>query len=270
MRLIDTVTRGEEPDHRRRPPHLDDQRDRVTRLFATDGPAWLLFFDGGRYDLFDQLVWDYFDGELDRVWNGGVGYTGDWAVRTLDCGGLSDRALYSDPPLFDMDGVNYDAREHFEDAPELQPDVSVEERLAALGYRDAPGRMRSDAHLSPPQINDCVTVDSNGGVVRYLDPHPPLIGQEGLTSGRGKTEATRQALGDGRLSHEGLLDAYIDTYERGFRAARKLVPNLPGRVVLTADHGECLGDCGQLFHGRRHDKHDHLCTVPWFEVGGVK
>lgn len=38
--------------------------------------------------------------------------------------------------------------------------------------------------------------------------------------------------------------------------------------TITHDHGTCLA-CGQLFHGRRLEMHDHLTTVPWFEVEGL-
>lgn len=61
----------------------------------------------------------------------------------------------------------------------------------------------------------------------------------------------------------------IETYKVGLEAATELVPDLPGRVILTADHGTCLS-CGQLFHGRHLDKHDHLTVVPWMEVSQTR
>jgi predicted transcriptional regulator len=104
-----------------------------------------------------------------------------------------------------------------------------------------------------------------GGIIRYCKPHPPFVGLERMTQGSSKTRDTRQALYDGDLTFAGLVDAYVKTYRQAFEAAASIVPELNGRVIITADHGECL-ECGQLFHGRNHVPHDHLVNVPWFEV----
>jgi hypothetical protein len=105
----------------------------------------------------------------------------------------------------------------------------------------------------------------DGGVVRYIKPHPPLTGLESMTTGKGKAARVRSALDRGDLTYAELASAYIDTYREGLAAAADLVADLPGTVALTADHGTCLY-CGQLFHGRNFEKHDHLTTVPWLVV----
>lgn len=252
----------------RHPPvHIPDQRDLIDDAFDTSDTVWVLFLDGGRYDIFDQLVWEYFDGELQRAWNGDVGYTGDWFVRNLD-GEYGNRGLFSWVPIR-FQQIDYDGTDHFAVAPEIMHGLGVEERLAALGYTD--GEFGDEISVSGRRVNETVRErkdDLDGGLVRYLKPHPPFDGLEELTSERTKTEKTRAALDDGDLSYRELTEAYVETYHTGLQWARDLVEELDGTVYLTADHGECL-TCGQLFHGRYHEKHDHLTTVPWFRVGDV-
>lgn len=252
---------------RRRPPHLPDHRDLVNDTLA-DPPAWVIILDGGRFDLFHDLVDEYFDGDLRIAWNGGVGYTGDWFDRTLS-GEYPDLGCFSWSPVRNFAGLEYDARDHFGVVPDINADRSAEQKLRDLGYLDAPDRDGENPTAeSPRQVNQSVGEhfdDVAGGVIRYIKPHPPLTGLERMTTGAGKEGRVRRALREGDLSTHDLTAAYVDTYREGFEAAQQIVGTLPGDVVLTADHGTCL-TCGQLFHGRNFEKHDHLCHVPWFEV----
>lgn len=251
---------------RRKPEHIDSQLDRVEALFDTDDEVWMIFLDAGRYDLFDELVGEFFDGRLNRVYNGGVGYTGDWTVRHLS-GDFGRRGLFSWVPLRGFGAATYDGRDHFYMAPDIQQDIDVDERLAALGYKER--TTDEDISISPSSINEAVRRYEgrlNGGVVRYLKPHPPFNGLPEITSESTKTAKTWRALRSGEITYAELSEAYIDTYREGLRYARDLVDDLDGRVVITSDHGTCLGDCGQLFHGRRLEMHDHLTIMPWFEV----
>lgn len=247
------------------PTHIPDQKDLLTDVFDTEQPVWVFFFDAGRYDMFEQLVWDYFDGELQRCWNGDIGYTGDWFVRNLS-GDYGNRGLFSWIPMREQGHVSYDGREHFEIAPDIQPQAKVEEQLAALGYANSP--TEETLEVSPQFVNQSVKVHQkgiNGGLIRYLKPHPPFEGLEEITTGAGKTMKTREALQSGDLTYRELTDAYRETYNVAFEHASSLIPELDGTIIITADHGTCL-TCGQLFHGRNLEKHDHLTVVPWMEV----
>jgi len=253
-------------DAHKQPCHIPDQRTYIHRLFDTDETVWMLFMDAGRYDMFDQLVWDYFDGDLSRVWNGGVGYTGDWADRNLRYE-FGDRGLFTQLPLRHLEGVDYDGRDYFKKAPDIAQEQTVNQRLAALGYTQC--EIDDSWPISPYHVNTAVREsDVDGGIIRYLKPHPPFAGLEELTSESTKTTETQAALDAGEIRYQELTDAYRETYRIGFEAAVDLVPDLDGKVILTADHGTCL-TCGQLFHGRYYEKHDHLTVVPWFEVDQI-
>lgn len=259
------IATGRSTTERSPPPHLADQGRLIHDWFDTDETRWLVFFDAGRYDFFDQLVWDYFDGDLKRAWNGGVGYTGDWMARNLSFD-FGNRGVFTDLPFRELQHVDYDESDWFAYAPDLRQDEPVKQRLAELGYLERENA--STIKISTNRINRAVLNvkdELNGGVIRYLKPHPPFAGLEDLTSESTKTAKTRAAIENGDLSYEELTKAYIDTYRTGFEAAKELVAELDGRVILTSDHGTCL-TCGQLFHGRALEKHDHLTIMPWFEV----
>lgn len=260
-RTIGTPTYGQ-------PDGVPDQYGYIQDVLEDNG--WILWLDGGRYDWFERLYPDYFDGELTKVWNGGIGYTGDWAVRNLD-GQYPNCGIFSSVLPGDANAVDYDDYEHFDVAEDvrLHGDPSVKDRLATLGYMEVSGD--EITQINPEATNEKVydNLDRvNGGVVRYLKPHPPLNGLEGFTKGAGKVHNTHKAIRDGELTFDELEDAYVDTYREALEAVHDLVGHLDGRVVVTADHGECLR-CGQLFHSRTHQPHDHLVNVPWLEVSNV-
>ncbi len=254
------------PTNPHTPSHIPDQKDLIEQYFDTDGEQWLIFMDAGRYDFFDQLHPEYLDGELTRAWNGSVGYTGDWAMRNLRFG-FGDRVLVSWLPLRSLDAVSYDGRNWFAEAPDIKEEQSVDERLTALGYRD--GQLSDTLKVSPDHVNNWVKENHdrfNGGVIRYLKPHPPFAGMEHLTSTSKKLDKTWNALETGEITYERLTESYEESYRIAFEKAVELVNVLEGDIIITSDHGTCLGTCGQLFHGRNMEKHDHLTVIPWFKV----
>jgi len=254
---------------RTKPAGVQRQSALLDSLFAeSDEPVWLFWFDGGRLDYFRELADEYLTGELRPVWNGGIGYSGTWAETHLRRE-MDDYGLFSVSPVRSLQ-TDYDGRDYFHVAPEIDIGASVDERLAALGYKEQ--KADSVVNISPGACNQSVReyMDQiDGGIIRYLKPHPPFDGMADLTAGSQKTRNTWYALWSGELSEDEFRDGYVRTYRQAFRAACEVIPELDGKVVITADHGECLGDCGQLYHSQSHEKHEHLCTVPWFEVDDV-
>lgn len=246
-------------------PH-PDQKDVLTEFLEGEGDRWVFWFDGGRADWFEYLYPEYFEGEYQRVWNGDIAYSGDWATRTLSQP-YPDYGLFSSMPVRELQHTDYDGRKWFTIAPDIDTTTSVESRLAALGYREQ--TQHGPIDISPGHVNESVRENIrqlNGGVIRYLKPHPPLEGMEGLTSGGSKITATWRALLDGEITQAEFADAYEQTYRQAFESAQDVIDDLDGEIAITADHGECLGDCGQLFHGPNHTPHSHLTTVPFLQV----
>lgn len=250
----------------------EHQQSVLDTALAGEAQTWIIWMDGGRFDYFKELYPEYFEGELQPVYNGGIGYSGDWADRFLRRSDLDDLGLFSVAPVRSLSGTDFDGREYFAVAPDIDESVPVAEQLAALGYRE-----RKDGgnivNISPGKCNGSVRThmaDIEGGIIRYLKPHPPFDGVEDLTSGSQKTRKTWHSLWTDETTLNELEAAYVRTYHHAFEAAVDIIPELDGDVYITADHGECLGDCDQLYHGRNHAKHEHLCVVPWFKVDAVK
>lgn len=204
----------------------------------------LIIFDGGRFDVFADIYPEYLDGSLQRVHNGGFGFTANWFAHhfpdTYDAqlfhGGLPIHAFEQNPQ-------EYDEREHFADV---------------LGYEAYAWDDRR-ATCPPAAVIDAVQEHGLGEhtVIRFLQPHNPYKGYPNVT-----TAADAQ-----RLDRAELWAAYEETYRWGLDAfTEELLPRLDGTVVVTADHGQCLGGCNQYLHGPDHDHHDHLVTVPWLEI----
>lgn len=66
-------------------------------------------------------------------------------------------------------------------------------------------------------------------------------------------------------------NGYIDGYEENLKivmeSAKKLIEHLPpGKVVITADHGEMLGERNFFGHGEHMPRCSKLLDVPWMEV----
>lgn len=247
-------------------------------FFLGDGPRWLLWMDGLRWDTFEAMYDGYVSGRIRPAWNHDLGYTADWCDRFLRRGFDRRMGFFSPVPLWEFEHADYDERDHFDvvPAPDAYDESGVADRLDALGYVAGDSdSSEGPAWVRRPLRTNAVVRDHlddlDGGIIRYLAPHPPLVGLGKTTSGRGKIDAVQEALATDVLTPENLADAYRATARLAFDAAVDLIPDLPGEVVITADHGECLadGECEQVFHARNHDPHDHLTTVPWARVDEV-
>ncbi len=115
-------------------------------------------------------------------------------------------------------------------------------------------------------------------VVHYLQPHSPYIGrtplkmarwgpaENGLGRACHRLRRPDHLAGRGDLSWGVVRRAYRDNLRLARRAALHLAGRLGGRVVLTADHGEVLGEHGGKFGHECHWDFEELRRVPWLEL----
>ena len=109
-------------------------------------------------------------------------------------------------------------------------------------------------------------------IVHYHQPHSPYIGSTGLEyfdelphklAYRDKTEID--------VSDSILRKAYQENLEIAIRAAKNLLSSLQGKTVISADHGEMLGERGPVapikYYGHMTGLYTkELTEVPWFTV----
>lgn len=61
-----------------------------------------------------------------------------------------------------------------------------------------------------------------------------------------------------------MREAYKENLDNVLSCVKKIIKHTNGKVVITADHGEMLGEMGIVGHGRWKNK--NVINVPWFEV----
>lgn len=67
-----------------------------------------------------------------------------------------------------------------------------------------------------------------------------------------------------KVGGDGVKKAYKDNLVRVMNSLEQLLPELSGRIVITADHGELLGEKGR--YGHDFEAQEKLVDVPWFVI----
>ena len=57
---------------------IKNQSNFINKFIEEDTDTILILFDACRFDIFKNLYNNYFEGNLEKVYNGGVTYTHDW------------------------------------------------------------------------------------------------------------------------------------------------------------------------------------------------
>ena len=68
-----------------------------------------------------------------------------------------------------------------------------------------------------------------------------------------------------RLGNTGLKEAYADNLKLVLKYVSELVKTLPYTIVITADHGELLGEGGRYSHPSA-SKNPLLREIPWLTI----
>jgi arylsulfatase A-like enzyme len=235
--------------------------DQADRLAAREFD-WLIICDAGRPDVFEEMYEEYVSGYYSRVHNGGPRNTPEWFAHHFE-GSYDAMLFHGGQPIRSINAGEYDAREHFASVPYTtlyesnHLDVCPPDGVNAVVRQHLPDRLEVADQLhalgyKPRTMDD----EFDFRIVRYLQPHKPY-------------RELPETRGDAHPHHKQpdiVRAAYRDNYHWVLESVASLVAELPGTVVVTSDHGECLGDCGQWFHGPGNDPHQHLVEVPWLVV----
>lgn len=100
-------------------------------------------------------------------------------------------------------------------------------------------------------------------IVHYVQPHEPYIGVDD------PPQHALQKLGSGDIDRDQVWDCYLDTLRLVLDEVELLLENLDAEtVVITADHGEAMGEWG--FHSHNIGcPHPVVRKVPWVTTTGV-
>lgn len=241
--------------HRDLPRHKSMIHD-----FIDQDEFLLVVLDACRYDYLADVHGEYIDGEIQRVFtpHGATPYyvSGTWTEQydlTYVAGG---------PPISDESFVG---RANISYRPSDHIDTIVD--AWRQGYEKELGVM-------PPEAvtHAALEHDDDRMVVHYFQPHAPYIGDERLRMDADQSDReqniieTYERIKNGDIRPQRLREVYRSNLERVLPAVQDLIRRVDRPVVITADHGELLGEKGQFFHGHDCARVPSLCVVPWLEV----
>lgn len=121
-------------------------------------------------------------------------------------------------------------------------------------------------------------------IVHYMQPHAPFIGEfgqklagGGMTMGRDieTEEGIWEQLREGRdIDLDDVWRAYDENLGVVMSAVERLLETIDGRTVLTADHGNLVGErlwpISRAKYGHPYGVHtEALVKVPWFVIEGA-
>jgi len=258
-----------------------------TSLINSPG-AWdvLIVLDACRHDVFENVVHDLLDGSLARV-RSPASMTIPWLKRTWHGTYRGVTYVSAHPYVNSMTPMgSFDARGKFSavidvwrngfdfsygTTPPWNVNKAVKRLLLSLRARRVV-RRRPGAKRRPKLV------------IHYVQPHFPYIGVEDVRRIARVMRVLKERLSVRSLELGHLVNIYLidkldgglenlarflrRSYEETLRLVLEhvalLLEDLRGRVVITADHGELLGEHGLFFHLPL--PLPELRHVPWFVV----
>lgn len=219
----------------------------------------LIILDACRFDAFRHAC--KFEGQLQKVRSRGS--TSEEFVR----GNFTGRTLH-DTVYVSANGY-YDMLQE-----ELDAELHASIPLYQGEYRDA-----ADGLTTHPETVTTHALETNEEyphkrlVVHYLQPHQPYLGPfaaEHIDQGHGLNIVTTRNRNP-HLTDADIRRAYMENLEIVLDEVADLLETFSGKTVITADHGELLGE---RLPGIPVKDYDHwyglhvpeLLDVPWFEI----
>lgn len=215
----------------------------------------LVILDACRYDVFADTITNYeFDGQLESRTSRGSA-TREW-IRANFGGRQSHDVVY-------VDSNGYYAR--------LKDEINAEVHKYHLVDNDSFGGIS----VHPDKVTETARrfeeeYQNKRLIIHYMQPHQPYFGPTG--------ESIEYAIGPMKTVRENNLDnptikkAYAENLKIALDSVQKLLSDLSGRVVITSDHGELLGDRQSPLPFGSYYGHPaslyvpELITVPWLVV----
>lgn len=217
----------------------------------------LIILDACRYDFFKEVNW--LEGELEKVKSQGStsveflnkNFT-DYYYNTVY---VSANPFVSPHPSSDpYQQEPFDSEEHF-------PYVN---QVYLKDQYDFHGVSRPEGVVEEALQTRDRYPESNM-IVHFMQPHGPFIADcEVLEEIEDPAPGYRDLRREG-LKWDEIKQAYKANLEMVLEQVEKLVDQLDGKVVITADHGEMIGEKFMFSHPQA-IYFKELVEVPWFEV----
>ena len=260
---------------------------------------YLIVLDACRYDYFKKVYQDYLIGKLKKIKSTGT-FTSEWLATQFtdyyeDIVYVSGNSYINSFCETNGFGFRFDGRKHFPKIYDVWDYDWSDEYKTAMPQAINRGILRAMNDYPNKRIT-----------AHYMQPHFPYISENykkynKYMENRRKIEELRKKTGNklwdllknnlniklaskvaklfGLASPKmmiinnegisGLRRAYEENLREVLKEVVKIIPKLNGKVVITADHGELLGEHGKIGHYKGVGKYKELWYVPYFEVKGI-
>jgi hypothetical protein len=197
------------------------------------------------------------DGEMSTVVSKGS-WSGDFAVKNFQDGNYHDTIVITANP-------HYHRRAHIE-----------EDKFFKLNYVEAED---DNGRPGPRQVTEAAISEIENhpkkrAIIHYMQPHAPHVGEtadrfrEPFENESFQGHLMFRLFKSGVISKETLKQSYIDSIgviEKEIKEG--LLEQLSGKTVVTADHGENLGEVQHGIVQLKHGNPTPECRyVPWLEL----
>jgi len=211
---------------------------------------YLIILDACRFDTFKKV--NDIPGKLEKRISPGS-QTEQWLQRNFD--GYYEDVVYisSNPLVSDFEKHGFRGTDHFfkvvnvflsgwdEELETVPPDEVTKAAIKAKGKY--PGKRM---------------------IIHYMQPHLPFIGEIKITeneTAETKNKNIKIKLINNKLYRKG----YEDNLRLALKEIKKLIMELGGKIVITADHGEFIGR-NILYSHPHHIYVKSLVEIPWLVV----
>lgn len=220
----------------------------------------LILLDACRYDMFEQRV--PFDGQLEsRISLGST--SEEFLRRNFEDGQFHDTVYVNANVYFPKVGLDQD--ETFHAVIDLLDEWDEDLEIA---HPETVTNAAKRAHEQYPNKRI---------IVHYMQPHLPFIGTRGLKireklGQRNGWVPLRN--GETSVSLDEFWEGYNENLDIAFEYVAELLDGIDGKVVISADHGNMVGERQKPVPTKRHYGHPwgvyttELVKVPWFVING--
>lgn len=257
----------------RRKNAIDRQKPLIHQFINTDEFA-LIVLDACRYDVFDDAYVNYISGELNKVWASGR-WTAQYCKRTYtekyQFKYITSIPVFSDF-YFELRDMDFRPSNHIQNIVHMWD----HEWDASLGT--TPPEEITDEALRHANSHEPTRI-----VAHYAQPHVPYIGDETIDAwssnkistdntslrdlftqdAKRPTYAVLDKIRSGQVDDSQLKRAYRSNVDYVMQEVLRLVQRVNCPVVITADHGEHLGENGLYLH---ENDSTVVRQIPWLVV----
>lgn len=209
----------------------------------------LLVLDACRLDLYRHVA----NGDCDAIRSRGAA-TPEWVAENFEGRSFPDTVYLTANPYVSIisDGAFHARIDLWEEAWNEEEDTVLPEDVA--------DRAKEIAAEYPDKRL----------IVHFMQPHQPFVGWDLPGSFWNVSESPWDTLKEGDRIDE-ILEGYADNLRLVYSVARDLGLELPGKSVITADHGNMLGERVSPFPVRDYGHRKGIYTdenvlVPWDEL----